>query len=146
MREEKIKRMKAKTMHQTKNTKAKPNLVERWKRYVIAGNHSLIADDLRAAALQYELARQCAETLFNKWAESSEAVSALVVTYHNIADLHRKQGNAEAIKHYLQAVHTIVLRALASTPIEHNRHGALLNGSKRTYSALVSFNKCGVYS
>ena len=126
-------------------SKTELSLVERWKNHVIAGNRFLIEQDLRSAATQYELARQCAETIFTKWSNPSEAVSALVVTYHNIADLQRKQGNTESIKYYLQTVHSIVLRALTATPIGHQRYSALLSASKRTYSALVSFKKYGVY-
>jgi len=123
----------------------KDTMIERWKHYAIAGNQSLIGKKFRNAAQQYELARQCAETLFTKWHEPNEAVSALVVTYHNIADLHRKQGNKSSVLHYLEAVHKTILHALATTPIEHDRHKALLCASKRTYSALVGYKKCGAY-
>lgn len=123
----------------------KGNLVERWKKYVIAGNQSLINKDFRLAARQYELARQCAETIFVKWSDPNEAVSALVVTYHNIADLHQVQGNKGSILHYLQKVHKIILKALTTTPIDHKRHIPLLSASKRTYSALISYKQFGVY-
>ena len=123
----------------------KGTMAERWKYYVIAGNQSLINNKFRNAAKQYELARQYAETLFIKWYEPNEAVSALVVTYHNIADLHRKQENKSSVLHYLEAVHKTILHALTATPIEHKRHSALLCASKRTYSALVSYKECGAY-
>lgn len=123
----------------------KANLVERWKKYVVAGNQSLINKDYRSASRHYELARQCAESVFLKWSEPNESVSALVVTYHNIADLHQAQGNKGSILHYLEKIHKILLHALATTPIEHERHVALLAGSKRTYAALVNFKKFGTY-
>jgi len=75
----------------------------------------------------------------------SEATSALVVTYHNLADLQRKLGNSSAILFYLEMAHTIVLRALIATPVSHEKHCVLMSASKRTYSALVSYKRCGVY-
>ena len=132
-------------MNNNNTVKLKRTMIERWKHYAIAGNQSLMNDRFRSAAKQYELARQCAETLFVKWHEPNEAVSALVVTYHNIADLHRKQGNKSSVLHYLEAIHNTILQALTTPPIEHKRHSALLCASKRTYSALVGYKKCGVY-
>jgi len=67
-------------MDQKEKILEKQNSVERWKRYVVAGNECLIKQDLRMAARQYELARQCAEGLFKKSENPEEGVSALVVT------------------------------------------------------------------
>ena len=133
-------------MKQNNFTQQKSSMVEQWKHYVIAGNQSLLNKDFRTAARQYELARKCAENLFLKWANPDESVSALVVTYHNIADLHRKQGNANSILYYLEKAHDVILKTLFKTPIGGQRHQALLSASKRTYSALVSYKKCGVYN
>jgi len=133
-------------MKQNSTTRDKSSMVEQWKHYVIAGNQGLLNKEYRSAARQYELARQCAENLFVKWGNPDEAVSALVVTYHNIADLHRKQGNAGSILYYLEKAHDVILRSLISTPIGGQRYLALMGASKKTYSALVSYKKCGVYN
>lgn len=132
-------------MKQDQLNQSNSNMVERWKQYVVAGNHCMIGKEFQSAAIQYELARQCAESLFKRWFEPSEAVSALVVTYHNIADLNRKQGNTKSVLYYLEKAHDIVLRELTSTPIGDKKHNALLCASKRTYKALVGYKKCGVY-
>lgn len=121
------------------------SIIDRWKYYIVAGNQCFLKKEFDAAACQYEFARQCAETIFDEWVNHCEAVSALVVTYHNIADLQRKIGNGNALLFYLERVHSRVLNKLLVTPISHKKHRALMGGSKRTYSALISYKKCGAY-
>ncbi len=123
------------------------SILDRWKQEIVTGNQCLIAKDFQAAASRYELARQFAETIFKDWVNPNEAVSALVVTYHNIADLQRKIGNAESILFYLEKAHQIVLKALVSTPVNNGqRYCSLLSASKRTYSALLGHKKCCVFA
>ena len=133
-------------MRQSHSLMTSSSIIERWKQCVIAGNQSLLKEEFDVAARQYEFARQSAETIFEKWVNPCEAASALVVTYHNIADLHRKLGNASTILFYLERAHTIVLRALVATPVGDEKHHALMGASKRTYSALVNYKKCGIYN
>jgi len=120
-------------------------VIDQWKRCVVAGNKAILKKEFDAAARQYEFSRKYAETIFENWLNPSEAVSALVVTYHNIADLQRMLGNQSGILFYLEKAHKMVLRELLMTPFGHKKHQALMAGSKRTYSALVNYKKCGVY-
>lgn len=116
--------------------------MDEWKRNIIAGNQRFSRCEFAAAISSYEIARQHAENLFPKWVDADEAASALVVTYHNLADLHQKQGHYSAARKALEKVHQIVLNALASTSIKSERHGALLRASVKTYSALLVHKSC----
>ena len=122
------------------------SIVGRWKQCIVAGNQHLLKKDFDAAACQYEFARQYAETIFANWLNPYEATSALVVTYHNIADLQRMLGKRSEVLFYLEKAHKVVLRELLITPVGNKKHKALMSASKRTYLALVSYKKCGVYS
>jgi hypothetical protein len=116
--------------------------MEEWKKEIMAGNRRFSRSDFDAAKSSYESARQHAEDLFPKWEDAEEAASALVVTYHNIADLYQKQGNFSGARNSLEKVHKTVLRALVSTSIESKRHSSLLRASVKTYSALVIHKSC----
>ena len=108
------------------------SILERWEKEIITGNQCLVKKDFDEAACRYELARQFAESVFKEWLNPYEAASALVVTYHNIADLQRKVGNSEGVHFYLEKVHQIVLKALLATSIDDQRFYSLLCASKRT--------------
>ena len=80
--------------------------------------------------------------MFPSWRDPHEAVSALVVSYHNMADLHQKQGETNEARGVLEKIHQRVLRAVTSTPTHDRRHSALYQGSIETYAALLSHKRC----
>ena len=141
-----MKKQRGNVMSQIDSTVKSISILERWEKEIIAGNQCLIKKDLNGAGCHYELARQTAETVFKEWLNPYEAASALVVTYHNIADLQRKMGNSEGVHFYLEKVHKTVLKTLLATSVDDQRFYSLLCASKRTYKALLSYKKCGVYS
>ena len=141
-----MKKQRGNVMSQIDSPIKNNSILERWKKEVITGNQCLIKKDFDEAACRYELARQSAETVFKEWLNPYEAASALVVTYHNIADLQRKMGNSEGVHFYLEKVHKTVLKTLLATSVDDQRFYSLLCASKRTYKALLSYKKCGVYS
>jgi hypothetical protein len=116
--------------------------MDEWKKYIIAGNRRFSKSDFDAAKSSYEEARLHAENLFLKWTDPDEAASALVVSYHNLADLHQLQGNFSAARKALQKVHKIVLSALEATSVDSTRHSSLLRASVKTYSALSFHKNC----
>lgn len=116
--------------------------MDEWKKNIIAGNRRFSRSDFNAAKSSYEVARQHAENLFPQWLDPDEAASALVVTYHNLADLYQTQGNYSAARNSLEKVHKTILRALVSTSIESARHSSLLRASVKTYSALITHKNC----
>ena len=116
--------------------------MDEWKKYITAGNRRFSNSDFKAAKLSYDVAKKHAENLFPKWKDPEEAASALVVTYHNLADLYQKQGNFSAAREALEKVHQIVLHALLATSLDSKRHKSLLTASTKTYSALVVHKSC----
>ena len=141
-----MKKQRDNVMSQTNSPIKNISILERWKKEIIAGNQCLIQKNFNEAACRYELARQSAEKIYKEWLNPYEAVSALIVTYHNIADLQRKMGNSEGVHFYLEKVHQTILKTLLATSIDDQRFNSLLCASKRTYMALISYKKCGVYS
>ena len=109
-----------------------------WKSYILAGNKCFASDDLESAQDLYLAARKEAENLFCSWREPDEAVSALVVTNLNIADLYQKQGQTQTARTVFERIHRFILHAVTSTPISDRRHKALYEGSIKTYAALIN--------
>ncbi|MBL4672338.1 MAG: hypothetical protein JKX81_08745 [Arenicella sp.] len=113
-----------------------------WKKCITAGNRDFSEHDFDAARLSYEQAKQHAENLLCQWSDPDEAASALVVSYHNLADLHQLQGDFSAAREALKNVHKIVLNALEESVIDSKRYASLLRASVKTYSALSMHRKC----
>jgi len=115
-----------------------------WKNYITAGNEHFAQSNFESARALYEAASQEAEVLFTSWREPDEAVSALIVSYHNMADLYQSQGDSDMARSILEKIHKFLLRSVASTPVEDRRHSALYRGSIETYSALLVHKRCHI--
>lgn len=111
--------------------------MERWKSYTQAGNAAFEAGELEAAEGHYQQARERAEKLLDLWLVPAEAVAALVVSYHNLADLYFRQGRDQAAVSSLQTVHQMLMRRLRSTDTDPARREALMQGVNRTYPELL---------
>ena len=116
--------------------------MDSWKTYITTANHYFAHSKFNQAQSVYESALEEAHRLFPIWDDPHEAVSALIVTYHNIADLHQKQGQTRAARELFERIHKLILRAVSSTPIDDKRHGALYRGSIETYKALITHKRC----
>ena len=116
-----------------------------WQEYISDGNKYLITSDFKAAKFQYEMARQYAEKIFNIEFDLYQAAPALVVTYHNIADLNRKLGDVSSVKFYLEKVHSTILKMLMQTAHDNEKHALLLRLSFKTYNKMIKFKKCSIY-
>ena len=116
-----------------------------WQQYISDGNKYLIDSDFNAAKFQYEMARQYAEKMSNIEFDLYQTGPALVVTYHNIADLNRKLGDVSAVKFYLEKVHNTILKMLMETAHDDEKHALLLRLSFKTYNKLIKFKKCSIY-
>jgi hypothetical protein len=113
-----------------------------WKKCITAGNRDFSEHDFEAARSSYEKAKQHAENLLFQWSNPDEAASALVVSYHNLADLHQLQGDFSAARDTLKNVHKIVLCALEDSLVGSKRYVSLLRASVKTYSALSVHRRC----
>jgi len=115
--------------------------MEEWKKHILAGNKEFSSKNYAIAEHEYKVAKDYAEQSFIQWHDPYESSSALVVTYHNLADLHQRQGNTELARETLEDAHDILLRAVTSTPVDSGRHDALCQASLETYSALLLHKK-----
>ncbi|RBP50652.1 hypothetical protein [Arenicella xantha] len=113
-----------------------------WKHHITLGNRQFVNHDFDRAQSSYAAALQAAERLFPRWSEPNEAVSMIVVTHHNIADLYQKLGLVCSARHVLEKAHSMLLNALSNTPSNHARHQALLRGTIKTYAALNRHKNC----
>jgi hypothetical protein len=113
-----------------------------WKSRIIAGNERFVERDFESARMLYEAACLEAEVLLTEWQKPEEAVSAFVISYHNMADLYQRQGKSRTARSTLEKVHQHLLRTAASTPVDDVRHGALCRGINETYSALLTHKRC----
>ena len=61
--------------------------MEHWKRTIERANRCFMLGELIDAREAYLQALALAQVLFERWADADEAVAALVVAHHNLADL-----------------------------------------------------------
>ncbi len=111
--------------------------MERWKSHTQAGNAAFERGDLETAERYYQQACERAEKLLDHWLEPGDAVAALVVSYHNLADLYFRQGHDQAALSSLQTVHQMLMRRLRRENVEPARRNALMQGISRTYPELL---------
>ncbi|WP_051231765.1 tetratricopeptide repeat protein [Stutzerimonas azotifigens] len=113
--------------------------MEHWKDMIAAGNRHFQLGDWVEARELYLQALALALTLFERWPDADEAVAALVVSHHNLADLHLRLGQPEESAEYLCACHERLLRSMADPHLGEGLRQAALRHSRETYVALLSF-------
>ncbi|WP_148715480.1 hypothetical protein [Chitinolyticbacter meiyuanensis] len=80
-----------------------------WRRAIVAGNRVHAAGDTDSARRAYLYALSLAQGLLSHGEDADEAVAALVVTHHNLADLYLASRRAELAADHLCAVHRQLL-------------------------------------
>ncbi|WP_420224986.1 hypothetical protein [Pigmentiphaga litoralis] len=70
--------------------------MEQWKQAIEAGNEAFTGPEPATALGHYRLALRLAQTLVGDWPDHDAALAALVVSHHNLADLHRLSNAHEA--------------------------------------------------
>lgn len=121
--------------------------IDQWKTEITAGNDCFNAQRNSEAIRHYENAKAVACALFPQRRDTDEAVAAVVVSFHNLADLYLRENLPEQAEMELQSAHRFVLNALrenelhASTKLcpqcYESRADALLKAASRTYLALM---------
>lgn len=120
--------------------------MEAWKNTIKLGNQHFANNELVSALRVYNRAKVFANDLFHHWSNADEAVSAAVVTYLNIADLHKKQGAVFLATTTLEKIHQKLLRELMAKDLDSQRHIALYRGSMKTHTALLAHKRCHLWS
>ena len=113
--------------------------MKHWQHMMKIGNQLFGAGDFYSAREQYLQALALAQVLFDRWANADEAVAALVVSHHNLADLHLRIGQPEEAAEYLCAVHEYLLEASENLRLSQVLRDTALRHSQRTYTELLSF-------
>jgi predicted negative regulator of RcsB-dependent stress response len=123
--------------------------LELWKLEISAANNAFIHGQQAKAFNHYEAALGLAKTgveglmvaqeVLNLLAEAERQIAALVVTRHNLADLHRQAGQLdEAISHLCGAHETLF-------QLFHHPHGDIRELAQRhlrvTYRELMTFTQ-----
>jgi hypothetical protein len=113
--------------------------MEQWKRTILSGNDCFNRGDLIDARELYLQALALAQVLFDRWNVADEAVAALVISHHNLADLHLSLGQPEESSEYLCAVHERLLKVIQHPQMASALRQAALRQSTKTYSELLGF-------
>lgn len=113
--------------------------MEYWKRIITAGNRCFHDGDLIEARELYLRALAQAQMLLERWPEPAEAVSALVVSYHNLGDLHLMLEQPEETAEYLCACHERLLQLVYDARQPQDLREMAQRHSGRTYATLMQF-------
>ncbi len=111
--------------------------MERWQSHIMAGNDCLADRQLWAAIAHYQRAIAEAEQLLDEECDAKAAVTALVVSYHNLADLYSREAEPKLAEGQLRKVHEFVLSAMRHNGNNQAMAQALNWGVTKTYQALV---------
>lgn len=114
-------------------------IMQLWQIQIIAGNECYESSQFLSALAHYRQAIQLAQELFDKAPTKRTAVTSLIVSYHNLADLFIKEGEPDLAESELIEVHQIVNSTLAAISTAPGDIEALIWGAGKTYSALTSF-------
>ncbi|QXH45995.1 DUF2753 domain-containing protein [Pseudomonas xanthosomatis] len=95
--------------------------------------------ELVDAREHYLQALALAQVLFERWHDVDEAVAALVIAHHNLADLHLRLNQPHESADYLCAAHERLLQAAGEARLAQALRDAALRHSSRTYTELLNF-------
>jgi tetratricopeptide (TPR) repeat protein len=113
--------------------------MDHWKQTIQRAN-ALFAQGQWVDAREYYLqALALAQILFERWGDPDEAVSAFVVSHHNLADLHLRLRQPEESAEYLCLAHEQLLAAAGQQSLPPALRDAAFRHSNRTYTELLGF-------
>ncbi len=113
--------------------------MEHWKRTISAGNRCFSCGELIEARELYLQAIAQAQILFERWPIADEAVAALVISHHNLADVHLMLGQPEETAEHLCASHERLLSAIGDAGLPDSLRESALRHSRTTYTSLLEF-------
>ncbi|MEN8642906.1 hypothetical protein [Pseudomonas sichuanensis] len=113
--------------------------MQHWRRTTQNANRLFDQGELVDAREHYLQALALAQVLFERWHDVDEAVAALVVAHHNLADLHLRLNQPHESADYLCAAHQALLQASQEQRLPQVLRDAALRHSARTYTELLSF-------
>ncbi len=121
--------------------------INQWKAEISSGNRCFNQQRISDAIRHYENAKTVACALFPYWQDTQAAAAAVVVSYHNLADVYLREKLPEHAEIELRKSHNFILNALrdderqqscaCSRCYDEARTDILLKTASRTYLALI---------
>ena len=112
--------------------------MDEWKRETQAGNALFEQGDYAMAEQHYLSACHFADIFLMPCADPDGGVAALVVSYQNLAELYRAQGQHPQAMRSLQAAHARLSHALSAPGLCHAHQQALLRGSGQVRTEIMN--------
>ena len=112
--------------------------MEKWKQHVLAGNAFFDAQQNQQATAEYQAAKERAEKLLAVWLDEHEAVAAVVISYHNLANLYVRQGETAKAEAELRHVLRLIQHTLSDPRCSPARREALMSGERRAHVELLN--------
>lgn len=114
--------------------------MQHWKRTTDHANRLFAQGDWVDAREHYLQALALAQVLLERWHDVDEAVAALVIAHHNLADLHLRLNQPHESADYLCAAHQRLLQASHEPRLPQPLREAALRHSARTLHRAAQFH------
>ncbi|MFA9439503.1 hypothetical protein ACDA63_07685 [Uliginosibacterium sp. sgz301328] len=115
--------------------------MEQWKREIVLGNRDFEARDFIEALLHYRRALAVARRLFAHWPDADEAVAALIIAHHNMADLLRHMSHIDEAASHLCSAHRCLQQAIIDPHLPDALREAAKRHTPRTLAELQRFSR-----
>ncbi|HYG43795.1 MAG TPA: hypothetical protein VEA17_12815 [Bordetella sp.] len=113
--------------------------LDAWQRVTVRGNRALERGDAAAALTQYRAALSLADALPGRAADADTAVAALVVSHHNLAELHQRAGRADLAGAHVCRAHELLHEMATDATLEPDWRSAAWRHGRVTYIELMQF-------
>lgn len=110
-----------------------------WERETAIGNQYFNKKHFEKAIKNYLYAKKLASQLFNSSNNPERAVSALVVSYHNLADLYKQKNELKMAYQELDEVDAYLVNCLENGITNAKKMNAVRRGIDKTRAELLSF-------
>lgn len=115
--------------------------LSQWQQQIQAGNDCFNEHQTLSALSHYNLAKVHAESMLAHFEDTKAAVAAVVISYHNLADLYLRENEYILAECELRHVHRKLSIALSDATPNSIGVDALLWGVSKTYIALINHLK-----
>lgn len=110
-----------------------------WKQQTLSGNRYFDAGEYAKALSYYQQALWLARQQFSFWPDADEAVAALVVAHHNLADLLIAMTLPDRAADLLCHIHDCLLATSQSPACPSPLRAAALRHTRSTHTELIAF-------
>lgn len=110
-----------------------------WKQQTLSGNRYFDAGEYAKALSYYQQALWLARQQFSFWPDADEAVAALVVAHHNLADLLIVMTLPDRAADLLCHIHDCLLATSQSPACPSPLRAAALRHTRSTHTELIAF-------